>query len=119
MIRFVTCFRRRRELSAREFRALWDSPDFDLLIARMANAARANRWAKNATLVVGANVLVQQVRGTDDPFDGILEYFLDGAGHFANLMNDPAFCAVELEMRAYQASFADMERSVAFFTEAR
>lgn len=119
MIRFITCFHRRADLSAKEFRALWDSPDFDLLIARMANTALAERWAKNATLVVGANVLVQQYRGTEEPFDGVLEYFLDSAAHFNSLLNNPAFLKVEAEMRAYQERFADLSRSKAFFTEAR
>lgn len=119
MIRFITCLRRRPDVSPEQFRASWDNPEFDRLVERMAEAAGAVRHAKNATLAVGANAFVQEVRGTDEPFDGVLEYFVVHAGHMTDLQKSPEFLRLQQEMQAYQATFADFSRSASFFTEWR
>jgi len=117
MIRFITCLRRRPDLSIAEFRALWDSAEFDALIRRTANMAGALHHVKSATLSVDANNLVQIYRGTDEPFDGVLEYFLPNAAGLMKQAEQGAYWDLQREMVTFQERMADMSRSVAFFTD--
>jgi hypothetical protein len=117
MIRFITCLRRRPELSTAEFRSLWNSAEFDALIQRTADMAGALRHVKSSTLVVDANNLVQAYRGTDEPFDGVLEYFLPGAAGLMKHAEQDVYWDLQHEMVTFQERMADMSRSVAFFTD--
>jgi hypothetical protein len=117
MIRFLTCLRRRPELSTAEFRAFWDSAEFDALILRTAEMAGALHHVKSAMLSVDANNLVQIYRGTDEPFDGVLEYFLPNAAGLMKQAEQDVYWDLQLEMVTFQERMADMSRSVAFFTD--
>ena len=117
MIRFITCLRRRPELTLAQFREAWDSPDFDRLIQRTVEMIGAVHSVKSATLAVEANASVQLFRGTEEPYDGVLEYFLPSASFLRERAESPGFWDLQREMVACQERFADMGRSVAFFTE--
>lgn len=117
MIRFINCMKRRPELTADQFRRYWNDPQFLALIERVAALTGATRYARNATLTVEANLLVQQTRGTRDPYDGVLEYWWDSAAHLIERANSPEGQALTQEMLAYQKQFVDLGASTAFFTE--
>ena len=117
MIRFITCLRRRPEFTLAQFREAWESPAFDSLIRRTAEMTGALHSVKSATLAVDANALVQLNRGTEDPFDGVLEYFLPSAASLREVAAREEFWDLQREMVAHQERFADLTHSVAFFTE--
>ncbi len=117
MIRFINCLRRRPEFSTAEFRAIWESSEFEAWIRRTADMVGAVHHVKSATLVVDANDLVQIYRGTDEPFDGVLEFFLPNAGGLMKQAEQEVFWDHQQKMVAFQERMADMSRSVAFFTD--
>lgn len=118
MIRFITCLRRRPELSPAQFRAAWESRAFDDLIEKMAALTGATRTAKSVALAVEANLAVQLNRGTLEPYDGVLEYFLPSPSFLESLGASDAFWALQREMSLFQEGMADLGQSVAFFTTA-
>ena len=118
MIRFVNCMKRRADLSPEEFRRYWNDPAFTALIERVEELTGAVRSARNATLVVDANLAVQEMRGSREPYDGVLEYWWHSVGHLMERLGTPEGQAVREEMDAYQRQFVDFAGSTAFFTEA-
>ena len=57
-----------------------------------------------------------QERGAEEPFDGIIEFWLESAADLQNLNNAEAD-ALRAEMEAYQQQFVDFTESRRFFTE--
>ncbi|UCH53768.1 MAG: EthD domain-containing protein [Pseudomonadota bacterium] len=110
--------RRKSELSVEEFRRYWNDPQFTALIERVAALTGATRFARSATLAVEANVLVREKRGTQEPYDGVLEYWWDNAAHLIARTDSPEGQALTEEMLGYQRQFVDLGASTAFFTEA-
>ena len=118
MVRFINCFKRRQDITAEQFRQFWSSDEFDKLIKQVVDITGASRYSKNATLVIEANALVQEQRGTGEPFDGVLEYWWEKASHLESLFADPEAQQLMREMLEYQKKFSDLTHSSAFFTEA-
>jgi hypothetical protein len=110
--------RRRPDVTADQFRQYWNDPQFIALIERTVALTGALRYSKNATLHVQANVTVQELRGTGDPYDGVLEYWWDNAAELIARTQSAEGRALTAEMLAYQRQFVDLTRSTAFFTEA-
>jgi hypothetical protein len=119
MIRLITCLKRRDDISPEEFRRYWMDAAFDELIGRIVALTGAERYAKNLTLSVEANVLLMQERGLGEPFDGIIEFWWHDAAHFDELYNSEERKSLMLDMQAYQTQFADLAASASFFTESR
>ena len=117
MIRFMSCMKRKPELTAEQFRRYWNDPQFLALVERVAALTGATRYATNATLTVEANLLAQQTRGTRDPYDEVLEYWWDNAAHLVERTNSPEGQALTQEVLAYEKLFVDLGSSTAFFTE--
>ena len=118
MIRFINCVKRRPDISIEQFRQFWSSSEFDELIKAVVAMSGAARYKKSATLVIEANHLVQERRGTGEPFDGVLEYWWDKAAHLEGIMDKPEAAGLMQKMLDYQKQFADIPHSSAFFTEA-
>jgi hypothetical protein len=118
MIRFINCMKRRPEMSVEQFRQFWNSAEFDNLIRQNVALSGAKRYSKNATLVVEANTLIRERRGSSEPFDGVLEYWWDNAAHLTEMLNSPQYQALIQKMLTYQQQFIDVANSSGFFTEA-
>jgi hypothetical protein len=57
-------------------------------------------------------------RGSDEPYDGIIEWWWQSATQLAPLLDTPQAQSLILEIQAYQKQFADFDWSPSFFTEA-
>ena len=117
MIRFVHCVKRSKELDSGEFRRFWNSAEFQSLLDRMVLLSGARRIEKNLTLVIEANTMMQQELGTDDPFDDLIELWLDSARDLNAAIESGEFNELMAEMAEYQSRFIDLHESRRFFTE--
>lgn len=117
MIRFINCMKRKPGFTTEQFREFWNDPQFVALIERIAAQTGASLYAKNATLMVAANDLVRELRGSSEPFDGVLEYWWDNTSHLNELTETEAGRALADEMLDYQRQFVDLHASTAFFVE--
>lgn len=117
MIRLIHCIRKRDDTSLEEFRTWWQSPEFDLLLQRMASFMGARRFTKNATLAVDANLWLMEARNLAEPFDGVIEYWWDNAAHLMEVAKGESFQVLREEMENFQRQFIDLDRALIFFTE--
>ncbi len=117
MIRFINCIRRREDLSIDEFRNYWHNREFEDLLQRVIDITKPTRVARNLTLDVDANVMIQEDRGGGEPFDGVIEYWWDRGSELIELYNSEEARLVRQQMIEYQRQFIDLNASSAFFTE--
>jgi hypothetical protein len=118
MVRFISCLRRREDISEVDFRRYWDADEFADLVTRMARAVGAEHYQFKRTLIVEANENIQRMRGGAAPFDGVIEYWFSGRiAKLDELLEIPSTRQVLSDMNEYQAQFVDISRSCGFFTE--
>lgn len=118
MIRLITCVRKKKGMSYQEFRQHWESTAFSELMDKAVAVLRPLRHARSLSLQVGANIRLMESRGSDEPYDGIIEWWWESAAQLAPLLDTPQAQGMILEMRVYQAQFVDFASSPSFFTEA-
>lgn len=116
MIRFIHCMKRRPDLTVAEFREYWNSPEFAALLARMEAMVGPVSMIKNLTFNIEVNNLLMQERGAEEPYDGILEVWLESANDLQAL-DTPEAEALREEMAEYQKQFIDFSASKRFLTE--
>lgn len=116
MIRFIHCMKKRPELTIAEFREYWNSQEFTELMDRMTEMLGPVSVIRNLTFNIELNNSLMQERGAEEPFDGIIEFWLESAADLQNLNNAKAD-ALRAEMEAYQQQFVDFTESRRFFTE--
>lgn len=117
MIRFVHCMKRRSDVPLDEFRSFIASETFDRLLAELAVETSVVRWSKTVRLAIEANVDLMAERGSDEPFDAVLEVWWRSAKELASLAASPRARELMAEMESLQAAFVDFRRSVRFFTD--
>ena len=117
MVRLIHCVRKRDDITVEEFRKYWQSPEFNRLIQRSAEFFGARSYAKNATLLVDANLWIMEMRNIGEPFDGVIEYWWDSAAHLMNLALSEPYHVMRTEMELFQYKFLDLEKALIFFTE--
>jgi len=116
MIRFIHCMKRRPELTTAEFREYWNSQEFAGLLDRMADMVGSVSMMKNLTFNIEMNNELMQERGSEEPYDGILEVWCENASDLQGINSDEGE-ALRAEMEAYQEKFVDFKASKRFFTE--
>ncbi len=118
MIRYMSCMRKLEHLSADEFRRFWRDPSFDDLIERLVSLVKPMRFSKSLVLHVEANTQIMHERGTDEPFDGIIEYWWENAAQVMEVVDTPQAAELLDQIHLYKSQFVDFSRSSIFFTEA-
>ncbi len=89
MIRLINCMKRRDDVSAEQFRNYWNDPRFTELIDRMQAMFGVKQAKKSLTLSVQANVRIRDLRGTREPYDGVLEYWWEEASALMDIADTP------------------------------
>jgi hypothetical protein len=114
MIKFVQCIRRRVELSPLEFHRSWD--EYRQAVDAVAKATQAVRVTASRTLAVPQNTLVMVARGTEKPFDGVIEVWWERGGDVIDELDQPTVRSHVDAMRELQSQFMDLKHSSFFFT---
>jgi len=118
MIRFVHCVKRRRDITHEDFRRYWSSQKFTDMLAELGTITGAVRIRKNLTLLIDMNLELMRERGSDEPYDGILEAWWDNARVFMDDHPNAEKMKIFLQqMEVYQQQFIDFSQSRRFFTE--
>jgi hypothetical protein len=108
--------KRRPELSVAEFREYWNSQEFADLANRMKDIVGAVSMIRNLTFNIELNNTLMQERGAEEPYDGIMEVWIESAADLQNLGNAEAEQLMH-DMQTYQEQFVDFQASKRFFTE--
>jgi hypothetical protein len=118
MIRLITCIKRKKDISPKEFRSYWNNREFEILFDRLVPLLEPVRLSRKLTLQVGANVRIMQARKSLQPYDAIIEWWFESAVRLTPLLGTPEARASLREMMRYQSLFVDFKQSPSFFTEA-
>ncbi len=117
VIRFIHCMKRRSDVSLHDFRAFLASEAFDRLVAELAVQTSAVRWSKTVTLAIAANVELMAERGSEEPFDAVLEVWWQSSKDLEALVDASHARQLLAEMQSSQSPYVDFHRSVRFFTD--
>ena len=117
MIRFVHCMKRRPDLSVAEFREYWNSQEFNDLFDKLADILEPVSVKKNLTLNVEINAMLMEERGSEEPYDGIFEVWIESAADLQKLQNSEEGEKILKDMENFQKQFVDFTASKRFFTE--
>jgi hypothetical protein len=113
MIKHVQCLRRHPDLTPVDFRQHWD--EYKPLWQALAERLGAVRVSFSTTLAVEANQLIVMQRGTDEPFDAIVETWAHDALDLGERMANPLAAGLRDEVVSKQHQFLDLGRCSFFF----
>ena len=117
MIRFIQCVKRKEGMEIGEFRHFWNSAEFQSLLDRMVFLTGARRIEKSLTLVVEVNSMLQHEKCLSEPFDGLIEVWVDNAKDLHASIETEEFSELMVDMKRFQSQFVDFSESRRFFTE--
>jgi len=113
MIKYVQCLRRHPDLSPADFRQHWE--DYKGLWQSLADQVGAIRVSFSTTLAVEANDRIVMQRGTEEPYDGLVETWAHDAHDLQDRLASPEFRAARQELFSKQHQFLDLGRCCFFF----
>jgi len=116
MVRMVFCVMRREEVSLQHFRNFFNG-EHQEMICQIAKDLGAVKFSQCLTLMVERNFMVMVQRGTEMPYDGVIELWWNNAAEFDKIMESAS--AKEKTERFFQraSQFIDLSKSRIFFTE--
>ena len=112
MIQYIQCLKARDGMSIPEFRVHFR--EYVEQMRHIASDAGATRVEASTTLAIEANVQVMSDRGTQTPYDGVLEVYFPNASLLETL-ESPEMSARLDEIQVFQETFVDLEASSFFF----
>jgi uncharacterized protein (TIGR02118 family) len=110
MIRLVYVLRRLATMSRQEFQGYWRNVHGPL-VAKHSTALRVRRYVQTHTLDDPLNDLLQEPRGTREPFDGVAELWWTHDNEAAAAITDPAGKRAAEELLEDERKFIDASRS--------
>ena len=113
MVKFIQCIRKKPEISLQEFRLFWKS--YQAKAAELARSVNAVGLTFSTTLAVDENLQVMLVRGTSEPYDGIVEFRVSNAPRMMEKLETAPAREIWKEFREMQNEHIDLENSAFFF----
>jgi hypothetical protein len=115
VIKLVYVVRRRPELSPKQFSKRW--LEHGALVARVARAVRAVRYAQSHAIDTPLNERLAQSRGLSPAYDGITEVWWDSMEELVAGMSTPEGAAAHKELLDDEREFIDFAGSSIVLTE--
>jgi len=116
VIKFVFCVKRKEDQTRESFRETWEKKH-QPLIFDFAEKARVVRMSVSFGLAVQANVKFMKQRGTDMPFDAVIELWINSPTDFQKFLESDEAKKMREEMEKVGDSYIDIEHSSAFFAD--
>jgi uncharacterized protein (TIGR02118 family) len=116
MIKLVYVVRRRPDVSSEAFRKYW-LEQHGPLVRSHAQALRAKRYVQSHTLDNPFNQIVQQIRGSQPPYDGLTELWWDSMDDLVAASQTPEGQQANMTLAQDEANFCDLPNCSLFYTE--
>ena len=116
VIRLVYCVTRKPDVDPAEFSKYWRT-EHVALVDRCAEVLKPRQYAQTASLLVESNWRIMTRRGTERPFDGMLEFWWKNAAEYEKLVNTRGAEQAIERLFADERRFIDHAQSMAFFTD--
>lgn len=117
MIRLLRCIKKRDDISDMDFRRFWEASEYNDIFEAYMSASEGINYQKNLVLKIDLNEDIQMVRGTQPPYDGIVELFWPSAKNAAALVNTAEGKALVEKLAVYENQFVDFSQSSISLTE--
>tara|TARA_B100000809_G_scaffold265220_1_gene323362 strand:+ start:2968 stop:3327 length:360 start_codon:yes stop_codon:yes gene_type:complete len=117
MIRLLRCIKKRDDISDMEFRRFWESAEYNDIFTSYVNASEGISVQMNLVLKIDLNNHIQMMRGTQEPYDGIIELFWPSAKSAAALLSTAKGKQLIIELAQYENQFVDITHSSISITE--
>ena len=113
MIKHIQCLRRHPDLTPADFRRHWE--EYQPLWRALAVQLGAVRVAFSTTLAIEANQQIAMLRGSDEPFDALVETWVHDALDLVERFASPSAAELRNAVFARQHRFLDLDRCSFFF----
>jgi len=116
VIKLVYCLTRRQDVSAEAFASYWlleHAPK----VAERQKALQAARYVQSHTVEPELNILLQQSRGLEEPYDGVTEIWWESVDVLREAMATPDGSRAMEELLQDEATFIDFGRSRLYLTQ--
>ena len=117
MIRYVSCLKRRSDLTPSEFRDCWKSSAFRSLVEGVVEISGEERCLMSFTLQVEANLRLREDRRSGEPSDGVIEYWWQDSANLIDIDDSPEGQTLKGEMLEFRSALIDQGALSAFFVE--
>ena len=116
VIKLVYCLARRQDVSAEKFASYW-LHEHAPKVAERQKALRAAKYVQSHTVEPEINVLLQQSRGLEEPYDGVTEIWWESVEVLREAMATLDGSKAMEELLQDEATFIDFGRSRCFITQ--
>ena len=116
MVKLVYCLRRRSDIGVEQCHTYW-LEKHGLLMRSFAKSLRARRYVQSHLLQTPLNALIQQARGTQEPYDGIAEVWCDSIEDVIKALRTPEGQQANLLLAEDEGRFCDLAHCSVFFTQ--
>jgi hypothetical protein len=116
MVKLVYCLTRRQDVSAAEFSSYW-LREHAPKVAERQKALHATKYVQSHAAEPELNVLLQQSRGLQEPYDGVTEIWWESADALREAVASPDGAAAMQQLLEDESTFIDFARSRCFITE--
>ena len=116
MVRMIYCIMRREDVSLRNFRTFFNGEHKEL-VCQAAKHLKSVKFSQCLTLMVERNFLVMVRRGTEMPYDAVVELWWENAAEFDRIMETDAALKKTEELFTKSGRYIDFSKSRIFFTE--
>ena len=113
MIRYIQCVRRKPGLSISEFRQHWRR--YQDTVETYARLAKARKAVVSFSLEIAENAELQQLRGTAEKYDAVLEVWWNNGSEVEAIANQPELEEALNAIHQMQEKFISLPDSSFFF----
>lgn len=116
MIRMLYCIMRRDGIPLKDFRAYFEGEHRDLA-CEAARHLNATEFTQSLTLMVERNFTFMVRRGTEMPYDGVIELWWENAAELERMLDSEETQIWAEDLFRQADTYIDFSRSRIFFTE--
>ena len=116
MVRMIYCVMRRDDVSLQDFRKYFEGEHRDL-VCQAAEELKATQFTQSLTLMVERNFMVMVRRGTEMPYDAVIEMWWDNATDLDTILETDEAQKKAEEFFGQASKYIDLTKSRMFFTE--
>ncbi len=117
MIRLIRCITQRSDTSIEVFRNFWNSQEYIDLLNTSCEALQATRYSHQLTLQIKVNQELMEYHNSQQPFDGIIEFWW-GDAPLMQIIRSKEASEIQKLLNNFEDDFIDRSASRFFFTDA-
>jgi hypothetical protein len=112
----MRCLTRRSDIPVSDFREFWSSQEYIDLLKTASEALQTTKYSHQLTLQIKVNQELMDYHNTQEPFDGIIEFWW-GDAPLLEIIQSQEARDIQKSLNEFEDNFIDRSASRFFFTE--